>query len=135
MNRLSLVLHFNRSILTVLAIVHILTCSGQTKKLTPSIRDVCAWDAHLGENRREGHPRRQCEVLHVVIGVLTVTFAALSSPSEQQSPAPPQVNPLPRSRAPGGRVGRGRGGGGPVGLRGVTGDVGGPVHRKGARWS
>ena len=92
-------------------------------------------DAHLGKNRREGHPRRQCEVLHVVTSALAVAFASLSSPSGQQSPAPPQVNPLVRPGAPRGRAGRGRGGGGPVGLRGVAGDVGNPVHRKGGHWS
>lgn len=96
-------------------------------------------DAHLGENRREGHPQRQREVLHAVTGDLAaaaaVAFAALSSPNGQRSPAPPQVNPLVRPGAPGGRAGRRRRGGGPVGLRRIAGDVGGPVHRKGARSS
>ena len=87
------------------------------------------------EPPRRTSPQRQREVLHVVTVALAVGFSALSSPSGQRSPAPPQVNQLVRPGAPGGRAGRGCGGGGPVGLRGVAGDVGGPVHQKGARWS
>ena len=89
------------------------------------------------EPPRRTSPQRQREVLHVVTVALAVGFTALSSPSGQRAPAPapPQVNPLVRPGAPGGRTGRGRGGGGPVVLRGVASDVGGPIHQKGACWS